>query len=235
MSLQDSKRESKPKRSYVRRAGGGNKSAQLPPKENQDPQLEPTSPEPEKPEGEDSVSVEIESQKSNNPLSGLLARAQTKLESDSAEVETPQKRKYIRRNESDEKEFAGFVSILVGLIVSFAQLPDPAKPEQGEIDSLSLYLTKILLRHFPVASKIGPDGMDVIGIIGVVAGWYARAKPYLDQPGGNDDGSGGSPRRDLPPPTKPGGEKLNGHGAGIQRAEVSAFLDRSAESFGNAN
>lgn len=59
-------------------------------------------------------------------------------------------------------------------------MPEDLKPNQDEIGLLSERITSLLLRHVNIAGKLTQDALDVIGILAVASGYYARTKSRWD-------------------------------------------------------
>jgi hypothetical protein len=104
-------------------------------------------------------------------------------ESAGEEKEVGPSGKYHRRKkaraEETTSEIATLFSSLVVLALSQSSLPRELHPEQGEIDVVTNNLSRILSRHIDLSSKLSGDAIDVIGIVIVTSGWYARVSPEL--------------------------------------------------------
>lgn len=70
------------------------------------------------------------------------------------------------------------VSVLV-LILSFSNIPDEIKPNEDELSIFSKHLSGILIRHLPISSKFSQDTLDIIGLVAVTSGYYARVAPVI--------------------------------------------------------
>lgn len=95
-----------------------------------------------------------------------------------SEPEAPSgKRGYTRRSDSDQ--IANLTISIVTLAIAGLNLPEDVKPNEEEIDSFSGFGTSILLRHFPMRSKLSRDALDIIGMISIMAMWYRRVAPMI--------------------------------------------------------
>jgi len=122
-------------------------------------------------------------------------------------------------------EFSTLVIAVLTLILSFSNMPDPLKPNQSELSMFSNHLTGILLRHLPISGKLSADSLDIIGIVAVCSGYYARIAPEIKnlKPGDTPP--------PPPPPTRPTGPTPQPKPVSIDPIEkispaTSQFLER---------
>lgn len=78
-----------------------------------------------------------------------------------------------------QDEFSTLVIALLTLAVSFANIPEQVKPNQSELSIFSNHLTGIMIRHLPISNKFSADSLDIIGLVAVCSGWYARVAPEI--------------------------------------------------------
>jgi hypothetical protein len=78
-------------------------------------------------------------------------------------------------------EFATLIISVLVLILSFSNVPEEVKPNDAELRVLANHLSGLMLRHLPISSKFSQDSLDIIGIIAVVSGWYARVSPAIKE------------------------------------------------------
>lgn len=76
-------------------------------------------------------------------------------------------------------EFSVLVVSVLVLILSFSNIPDEIKPNEDELSIFSKHLSGILIRHLPISSKFSQDSLDIIGIVAVTSGYYARVAPAI--------------------------------------------------------
>jgi hypothetical protein len=187
-------------------------SPQDPPNpQNQNPQkpaglpIQPNT-NPEKPEEEkSSYSVEIkQSDKEGGALRDLFTRAAARMESGEEEEEEKQPKGGRSKKLGDpRKDLANLLTSGLTLLVASLSIPDELKPNEDEIGGVSFYTMKILLRHFPVSKMLSADMLDVVGLVSIFAGYFARIQPLL--PKKPPPGPGNNPGPNRPP------EKSNGH------------------------
>ncbi len=105
-------------------------------------------------------------------LSGLLDRARDNLTSDAPE---PPKSKWSKYKASKNKnEVTTAISSLLVLFLASWKVPDELKPNEAETEAVSNYATRLLLRHVDLSGRLTADALDVIGIVAVLSGYYAR-------------------------------------------------------------
>lgn len=92
-------------------------------------------------------------------------------------IETRGRKKKTAAND----EFATLIISVLVLILSFSNIPETVKPNDSELRVLANHLSGLMLRHLPISSKFSQDSLDIIGILAVVSGWYARVAPALKQ------------------------------------------------------
>lgn len=76
-------------------------------------------------------------------------------------------------------EFSVLVVSVLVLILSFSNIPDEIKPNEDELSIFSKHLSGILIRHLPISSKFSQDSLDIIGLVAVTSGYYARVAPVI--------------------------------------------------------
>ncbi len=130
------------------------------------------------------VSVETEVQQHKKKSSSLVARAKNKMkEMMNDEDEQPQEKKsksapgYIRPQQREE--LATLVSSVFVMAIAASNVPDEIAPDSDEINGISEHLIKILARHVDLSKRLTGDVLDIIGIIAITSGWYARVAPAL--------------------------------------------------------
>lgn len=173
---------------------------------NQDPNQNPNPPL-ENPVLSGSANVEVDQPApTEGPLAGLLARAQAAAsvgpEASQDEPEAPRGKKIAKPKPTDD--LATLLSSLLAVIFLSLAIPSELRPLDDERDALAYYSTRILLRHFPITKKLNADALDIIGLLSVLANYYARVSPYLashkDDKGGNGNGGKGpGPSSPVPP------------------------------------
>ena len=110
-----------------------------------------------------------------------------------------------------QDEFSTLVIALLTLAVSFVNIPEQVKPNQSELSIFSNHLTGIMIRHLPISNKFSADSLDIIGLVAVCSGWYARVAPEIralqppktNKPNNPPDNKPG-PGHDEPKPPAPG-------------------------------
>lgn len=104
-------------------------------------------------------------------------------------------------------EFSTLVVALLTLGVSFANIPEQVKPNQSELAIFSNHLTGILIRHLPISNKFSADSLDIIGLVAVCSGWYARVAPEIKALNAGKDNPPPPPKniepKTPPPPADP--------------------------------
>lgn len=76
-------------------------------------------------------------------------------------------------------EFGTLIVSLLVLILSFSKMPEEIKPNDAELKVFASHLSGLLTRHLPISSKFSQDSLDIIGLIAVTSGWYARVSPVI--------------------------------------------------------
>ncbi len=95
----------------------------------------------------------------------------------------PKRRKGVPKAQRAEtqQEFSTLVSSVFVVIFALSSWPDDIKPNDDEVDGVSIRITKILMRHVDISGKLTGDVLDIIGIIAIGSSWYARVSPMLKQ------------------------------------------------------
>jgi hypothetical protein len=78
-------------------------------------------------------------------------------------------------------EFSTLIVSVSVLILSFSNMPEQIKPNDAELRVLANHLSGLMLRHLPISSKFSADSLDIIGILAVLSGYYARVSPALKE------------------------------------------------------
>lgn len=92
-------------------------------------------------------------------------------------VETRGRKKKTAAND----EFSTLIISVLVLILSFSNIPEQVKPNDSELRVIANHLSGLMLRHLPISSKFSQDSLDIIGIMAVLSGWYARVSPALKE------------------------------------------------------
>lgn len=139
------------------------------------------------PNDSDIVAVETEVQTHKKKSPSLIDRAKKKMKdlaSDDEDDNEPQKKSrsapgYIRPQQREE--LATMASSLIVLLIAASNVPDEIAPDTDEINGVSEHLIKILARHVDLSKRLTGDVLDIIGIIAIASGWYARVAPALSE------------------------------------------------------
>ncbi len=115
-----------------------------------------------------------------------------------------------------QDEFSTLVIALLTLAASFANIPEQVKPNQSELTIFSNHLTGIMIRHLPISNKFSADSLDIIGLVAVCSGWYARVAPEIralqppkpNNPKTPPDNKPGPGRDDPKPPAPVAGDPV---------------------------
>lgn len=75
---------------------------------------------------------------------------------------------------ANQEEISTIVITLLTLIISGLNIPSNIKPNEEEVNGFSVPVTRLLLRHIPVVSKLSADALDIIGILGTISAYYIR-------------------------------------------------------------
>lgn len=84
---------------------------------------------------------------------------------------------YIRPQQREE--LSTLVSSVFVMIIAASNVPDEIAPDNDEINGISEHLIKILARHVDLSKRLTGDVLDIIGIIAISSGWYARVAPII--------------------------------------------------------
>jgi len=114
---------------------------------------------------------------------GMLARLRRAAEkagmlSDDSEPEHIETRGRKKKTAAQD-EFNTLTIALLSLVLSVTNIPENVKPNDSELAQFSNHLTGLLLRHLPISGKFSADALDIIGLLAVGSGWYARVAPEL--------------------------------------------------------
>jgi hypothetical protein len=132
------------------------------------------------PASEKSVYVEKQEVK-ESAFSAILSKAA----SHSSE-EKSKRGPYVKQADREKvSEFATLISTGLTLIIAAINLPPDIAPNSEEVNAFSVPLTKLLLRHLPISGKLSDDMLDIIGMIGIISGYYMRIAPILKSTSGN--------------------------------------------------
>ena len=127
---------------------------------------------------EDHVTVQTEEPDSAwEKIKSAATRSGLFTDDDDQRVETRGRKKKTAAND----EFATLVISVLVLILSFSNIPEQVKPNDSKLRVLASHLSGLMLRHLPISSKFSQDSLDIIGIMAVVSGWYARVSPALKE------------------------------------------------------
>lgn len=207
---------------------------EIPPEESDLEKLESGIPSLESEPVEIEVEDHQESPASKSGLGELLNRAQKNLTREfTPEEDKPTKSKkrdrasshYVRPQQRED--ITTLVSSLLALLMAAWSVPPGLKPDEDEVGALASYSTRLLLRHVNLSGRITADVLDVIGIVAVVSGWYARTAPawrvYME----SQQKALEPARRSEAEPSQPG--QASGPADPIAEAapEVDEFLQRS--------
>jgi hypothetical protein len=112
--------------------------------------------------------------KARGILGGGIESLQDKL--GTGEKATKQKKKWVPPEKRKEQEgnIATLITSLLIMIVASLNTPDDLKPNEDEINAVSGFSVSILLRHVNISGRLTADVIDVIGIVAVSAGYWAR-------------------------------------------------------------
>ncbi len=195
-----------------------------PSKSKRQPNPETSNPETPNPENENAagLSVSVTVEKSPEIEGGFFADLISKAE---APREEKPRRAVTKKAEGDDLgDLPTMLSAVMVLVFSSVIKMDPAiKPNVDEINALCLPLSRIISRHVDTSNKLTGDALDAIGIISVMAGWYLRVSPALDnKPTFGPVKSQPAPIQETPPirPDDPGGQ--------LKDTATASFLERSA-------
>lgn len=99
------------------------------------------------------------------------------------EGESRRPRKYTTSKQKEE--ISQFIGTILALFLAAWTVPDDLKPNRDETDALAGVTTRLLLRHVDLSGKLTQDALDLIGIIAIISGYYARTasgwKVYRDE------------------------------------------------------
>jgi len=131
----------------------------------------------------DLLNVEVESHNSQptEQEKGFGATLRRAAESSGLFDDSPAPSK-AKKAKANQEEFNSLVIAVLTLGVSFANMRAETKPTESELGVFSNHLTRILIRHLPIAKGLSADALDIIGIFAVLSGYYARVSPELKRP-----------------------------------------------------
>jgi hypothetical protein len=82
--------------------------------------------------------------------------------------------KKTRIGSASDEDFSTIVITLLTLALSAWQPPADIKPNEDELQAFSVPVTRMLLRHIPIAKKMSADMVDIVGMIGAISAYYVR-------------------------------------------------------------
>jgi hypothetical protein len=112
-------------------------------------------------------------------FSGLIAKARSGggIDPEVGNTKTRGGARIVRNAEVET--FSTVVIAVLSLGITALSLPPEIKPNDTEINSFSVPLTRILIRHLPISGRMSADVIDIIALITVGTGWYARVMPFI--------------------------------------------------------
>lgn len=84
-----------------------------------------------------------------------------------------------KKKTAAQDEFNTLTIAILSLALSLTPMPETVKPNDLELSQFSHHLTGLLIRHLPISGKFSADALDIIGLIAVLSGWYARVSPEI--------------------------------------------------------
>lgn len=132
-----------------------------------------------------SVEVETEVQSHKNKSPSLIDRVKKKMRELPNDDDEPQEKKsksapgYLRPQQREE--LSTLVASVFVMAIAASNVPDDIAPDSDEINGISEHLIKILARHVDLSKRLTGDVLDIIGIIAIASGWYARVSPILSE------------------------------------------------------
>lgn len=129
--------------------------------------------------------VEVEIEQHNQPKEGIFSqflRRASQDDSDSEGIDPgPAKKQNTYTAPKDAIQISNlFTSVLV-LALGLSKIPQDVHPNEDELGGISYHATAILLRHFPIKGKLSRDALDMIGMFSIMAAWYARVAPRVNE------------------------------------------------------
>lgn len=131
------------------------------------------------------VSVEVETHAEPRGSDGMFARFLRRSSDPEGPEPEPEPQdgggsgKRSGPRHSDSVQVANLVVSLFTMVVAGLRIPDDIRPNEDEIAAFSGFGTSILLRHFPLKSKLSRDALDIIGMFSILASWYGRVGPRI--------------------------------------------------------
>lgn len=106
----------------------------------------------------------------------LLTLANQSLNASASDATKPKKQqtKSHKKGAAQSEDISTIVSMVLTLIVSAWSIPPHLKPSDEEVDGFSMPVTRLILRHVPIASQLSQDALDIIGLLGVISAYYVR-------------------------------------------------------------
>lgn len=160
--------------------------------QNNPPPITNPNPSSPNPSGENSdlntsaVNLEIEDQQTAlTPVDdGFMAKVRRAAEKsglfadDDGEPERTETRGRKKKTAAQD-EFNTLTIALLSLVIAAVNVPENIKPNDNELNQFSHHLTGLLVRHLPISGKFSADALDIIGLLAVGSGYYARVAPML--------------------------------------------------------
>jgi hypothetical protein len=131
------------------------------------------------------VKVEVEPQKEPAKPSGLVAllkqaksRAEINSEGEPEEELEPTSRRAKKsgKSEAARDEFSTLVFTVLTILVSLSNLPTKVQPNRSELDALAYNIAGLLVRNLGITGKLGPNALDILGIVATIGAYWARVK-----------------------------------------------------------
>lgn len=177
------------------------------------------------PGNENLIPVEVETQEGDSDSGdfiSVLKRAKNRAainDEDSGPGDV--KRGRGRPKKSDPRdEFTTLVFTVITLLISVANFPETIRPEEGEVKALGYYISGLMVRNLNISGRLGENAMDVIGILGIFAGWFMRVGPEIKRL--REEG-----KENEPGPTRPAGIKNNSSKANLETIIADPISDSS--------
>lgn len=164
----------------------------------------------------DAVNVEIQQQEPEKK--GFFAD----LISQASAPQKPTKREEKEALENASDDLPTIIMSVLALVFSALKLPEEISPNRDELAAVSGHMTRIMLRHIDLTSKLNADALDIIGIIATGAGWYIRITPLLAEKKPE------TKREAQPQPIEQPSQNLTDAGAAMNDDSTTFFLRKSA-------
>jgi len=135
-------------------------------------------------EDDNLIPVEVETQAGDSDpgdFASVLKRAASRAainDEDSGPADVKRGRGRPKKTDARD-EFTTLVFTVITLLISISNFPETIRPEEGEVKALGYYISGLMVRNLNISGRLGENAMDVIGILGIFAGWFMRVGPEI--------------------------------------------------------